>query len=132
MLFPFNQYPYLNLTDLNLDYLLSHLKKYMQLVDSLKDWQAQHEEEYEELKALYDAIVSGQFPPAMETALKEWVERNSESIIADAIKLVFFGLSDDGYFLAFIPDSWDEITFGTTGYDDFPAGIEYGRLTLSY
>ena len=132
MPFPFNQYPYLNLTDLNLDYLLSHLKEYMHLVDSLKDWQAQHEKEYEELKALYDAIISGNFPPAMEAALKEWIERNSESIIADAIELVFFGLSDDGYFLAFIPDSWDEITFGTTGYDDFPAGIEYGHLTLAY
>lgn len=128
----FNLYPYLNLNDLNLDWIIKHFKEFIDAIKDLDDWRTQHEQEYEELKAMYDAIVSGHFPPAMETALKEWIERNSESIIADAIKLVFFGLSDDGYFLAFIPDSWDEITFGTTGYDDFPAGIEYGHLTLAY
>ena len=128
----FNLYPYLNLNDLNLDWIIGHFKEFIDAIKDIDDWRARHEEEYEELKAMYDDIASGDFPPAMETALKEWVERNSESIIADAIKLVFYGLSDDGHFLAFIPDSWNEITFGTTGYDDFPAGIEYGHLTLSY
>ena len=131
MPFPFNQYPYLNLTDLNLDYLLTHLKECMQLVDSLKDWQAQHEKEYEELKVLYDAIISGNFPPEMYDALHEWVVKNSASIITDLVKMTFFVL-EDGYLVAYIPDSWTDIIFGTTGLDDFPAGYDFGHLTLTY
>ena len=29
------------------------------------------------------------------------------------MKMVWFGLTQDGYFVAYIPDSWDEITFDT-------------------
>lgn len=46
-----------------------------------------------------------------------------------AIKMVFFGLSDDGYFVAYIPNSWDCITFGTILDCESP---DYGKLTLSY
>lgn len=129
MPFPFKQYPYLNLTDLNLDYVLSHLKEFMQLVDSLKDWQAQHEKEYEELKKLYDDIITGNFPPAMYNTLHDWVVTNAASIIGDMIKAVHFGLTNDGYFCAFIPDNWSDIQFDTiTDFDD-PL---YGHLVLMY
>lgn len=69
--------------------------------------------------------------------VKEWIDNYDtsfiEQIIAEHIKMVFFGLTDDGYFVAFIPDSWDDITFSTSGYDDFPAlQPEFGHLILSY
>lgn len=54
-------------------------------------------------------------------------------IVANAIKNVFFGLTMNGYFVAYIPDSWDDITFETTGWDvDIPSHPEYGHLVLSY
>ena len=130
MFFP--QYPYINLNDLNLDWLLKHMKDLVQAVGSLDEWRDEHEKEYEELKQLYDDIVSGNFPPDMEEALKQWVIDNSVSIIAELIKHVFFNLNDEGYFVAYIPDSWSDIIFGTTGLDTFPAGIDYGHLTLNY
>ena len=47
--------------------------------------------------------------------------------------MVFFGITDDGYFVAYIPDNWDDIQFGTTGLDVFlPLQPEYGHLVLSY
>lgn len=56
-----------------------------------------------------------------------------ESYISEAIKMVFFGLTDTGYFVAYIPDSWDDITFNTTEYDiTVPCMTEYGHLVLSY
>lgn len=69
--------------------------------------------------------------------VKEWIDNYDtsfiEEVIAEYIKMVFFGLTDDGYFVAFIPDSWDDITFSTSGYDDFPAlQPEFGHLILSY
>lgn len=59
-------------------------------------------------------------------ALHEYLEKYIQT-------LVFFGLTDDGHFVAYIPESWDCIAFGTTGYDQ-PYGCDgvYGRLTLSY
>lgn len=46
---------------------------------------------------------------------------------------IFFGLTQSGYFVAYIPDSWDEIQFGTTGYDvTSPMEPEFGHLVLSY
>lgn len=55
-----------------------------------------------------------------------------ENAIANVIKMVFFGLTDSGYFVAYIPESWEDITFATTGYD-YPTGeYNYGHLVLSY
>ena len=46
---------------------------------------------------------------------------------------VYFGLTEDGYFCAYIPESWKNIQFNTTGLDiDVPLQPEYGHLVLSY
>lgn len=127
-----NQYPYINENDLNLDYILKHVKDLMARVSGLEEWQITHEAEYEELKLLYDQILSGNFPTSMIRALEVWLGRNAFDIIGEYVKMVFFGITDDGYFVAYIPESWDDIIFGTTGLDDFPAGIDYGHLTLSF
>lgn len=56
-----------------------------------------------------------------------------KQIIENAIKNVWFGLTQDGRFVAYIPESWQEITFGTTGLDSFiDCHPEFGRLLLSY
>ena len=68
----------------------------------------------------------------MIASLNTWMQENGPEIIAEFIKMVFFGLTDDGYFIAYIPDSWDDIQFGTSGLDDQPAGVDYGHLTISY
>ena len=128
----FNQYPYINENDLNLDYLLKHVKDLMSRVSGLEEWQLTHEAEYEELKLLYDQIISGNFPPSVVHAFEIWMQRNALNLVGELVKMVFFGITDDGYFVAYIPESWDDIIFGTTGYDDFPAGVDYGHLTLSY
>ena len=128
----FNIYPYLNVNDLNLDWIIKHFKEFIDEIASLDAWRQEHEREYEELKALYDAIVAGNFPPGMYNTLHSWVVENAASIIGEIIKMVFFEITDNGYFVAYIPDSWSEIIFGTTGLDDFPAGVDFGHLTLSY
>ena len=128
----FTIYPYLNVNDLNLDWIIKHFKEFIEELASLDAWRVEHEREYEELKALYDAIISGNFPDSMKAALYNWVVANSVSIIGALIKSVFFEITDDGYFVAYIPDSWSDIIFGTSGLDDFPIGIDFGHLTLTY
>lgn len=128
----FNQYPYINETDLNLDYLL---KVYKSLVDGLAEidgWIENHETEYNELKKAVEDLESGNWSPEFLEALDSYYEENLIEIIGKLIKHVFFGITDSGYFVAYIPESWEDIIFGTSGLDDFPAGVDYGHLTLTY
>lgn len=127
-----NKWPYTDFHELNADWLIESTKEMLKTVDKLDDWRAEHEVEYEELKALYDDLLAGNFTPEMEAALYKWCVENTEEIITRAIKAVFFGLTQDGYFVAYIPESWSEITFGTSGLDDFPTGVDFGHLTLTY
>ena len=46
--------------------------------------------------------------------------------------MIFLEISDSGYILYFIPDTWKDINFNTTGKDIQIDGQEYGRLVLSY
>ena len=49
------------------------------------------------------------------------------------LKMIIVGLTDDGYLIFYIPESWDDITFNTTGYDiTVPYVTDYGHLVLSY
>lgn len=70
--------------------------------------------------------------------IREWIDNFStdylEKIIAEKIAtMIFIEISDAGYIIYFIPDTWNDITFNTTELDieikDCP---EYGRLVLSY
>lgn len=126
-----NEFPYTDFHELNLSWLIEKYKFLLETLHKIDGWIEEHEEEYEELKKLYDDILAGNFPPEMIKSLEEWTIKNTESIISAAIKMVFFGL-EDGYFVAYIPDSWSEITFGTTKLDDFVAGYDFGHLTLTY
>ena len=128
----FNQYPYINENDLNLDYILKHVKDLIDRVSNLEEWKTDFEAGYEAMMLLYEQLLAGNFPDSFKRALEEWLRENAIELIGELVKLVFFGITDDGYFVAYIPESWDEIIFGTTGLDDFPAGVEYGHLTLSY
>ena len=127
-----NKYPYTDFHEVNLSWLLETVRDIIKEVDSLEEWKVQHETEYEELKILYDKIASGNFPPAMYDTLYQWVVENTPSIIGEAIKMVFFGITEDGYFVAYIPESWDDITFNTAGLDITVPDIDYGTLILSY
>ena len=68
----------------------------------------------------------------------EKYREEAEKIIKEEIEkyiatMLFFGLTEDGYFVAYIPESWDDITFNTTGLDIWlDLQPDYGHLVLSY
>ena len=69
--------------------------------------------------------------------VQDWIANYDEDKIIELldryVKFVFFGLTEDGYFVAYIPESWNDIQFSTSGYDDFTSiEPEYGHLILSY
>lgn len=72
-----------------------------------------------QLQKEVDKLLSGDFSSLIQDAINK------------AIKNVWFGLTTTGYFVAYIPESWEEIKFNTTGYDIIISGVEYGHLVLS-
>ena len=128
----FNKFPYTDFHELNLDFLLTNYKRLLDSLSELDSWVDEHEKEYEALKQMVDDLENGKWSDEFIESLLKWYRDNIVDIIGELIKQVFFGLTDDGYFVAYIPQAWSDITFGTTGLDDFPAGVEYGHLTLSY
>lgn len=52
----FNQYPYRNISDTNLDWLFTTYQQIVDDVKALKEWRQTHTTEYEELKARVDAV----------------------------------------------------------------------------
>ena len=128
----FNQYPYINVNDLNLDWIIKHFKDFIDEISKLEAWKSTHEKQYAELLKLVNDLNSGNWTPQFVATLVSWYKENIVDIIGEMVKQVFFGITDDGYFVAYIPESWNDIKFGTTGLDDYIAGVDYGHLTLSY
>lgn len=124
-----NEYPYTDFHELNLTWIIERIKILMDQVKNLEDWRADHEQEYQELKDLYDAVMSGNFPPSIVQAFEDWMSRNAIELVGKLVKHVYFGLTDNGYFCAFIPDNWSDITFDTIDVADDPL---YGHLMLMY
>src|SRR5699024_6005183 len=78
---------------------------------------------YEKLKEVEDTlqeyadILDGKindFDQIILTKTEKWLDENMEDILTQAVKIVWFGLTDDGYFMAVIPENWREIEFDTT------------------
>ena len=96
-----------------------------------------HSDAITELQELYAALVD-EFDQFKESGfidyyyqqIWKWINENLDDIFKDFLKItVFFGLTLDGYFVAYIPDSWNEITFDTGAVYN---SDDYGRLKLLY
>lgn len=86
-------------------------------------------DDIEALKVQFQKFLDGEMLDFYEAQIQAWIDENMERIIKAAIKMVFFGLTQEGYFVAYIPESWNEITFDTVmNYAD----ENYGRLVLEY
>jgi len=128
----FFEFPHTRTYDSDLGWLIKIVKQVCEAVNGLDEWKSEHEHEYEELKALYDSLMSGNFPPSIVEAFNRWAAANMPSLIHEMIMTVWFGITDDGYFVAYIPESWEDIIFNTTGLDISIPNYEYGHLVLSY
>ena len=82
-----------------------------------------------ELQELFRQFQESGFDDYYATQVETWINSHLEYIYDHTIKQIYFGLTLDGYFVAYIPESWDDIIFDTImNYSD----PNYGCLTLSY
>lgn len=80
-----------------------------------------------ELQNAFQRFIDGQYDDYYKAMILKWINENMERLIAAAIKHLYFGLTDDGYFCAYIPESWSDIVFDTGAVF---GRSDYGRLIL--
>ena len=73
--------------------------------------------EVEDTLQQYSDVLDGKiddFDNIILSKTEQWLADNMENILTEAIQMVWFGLTDDGYFMAVIPENWSEIDFDTS------------------
>lgn len=127
-------YPWTNLHDLNLDWVIEVCQKALKEVDrfpaQIEDLQSQIDSANGDIDKIKKYLASNEFINQNLSAIETYIQDNLPDIVSQYVKYIFFGLTDDGHFAAYIPDSWDFISFDT-GAD--PSDTErYGHLILKY
>lgn len=74
-------------------------------------------------------ILDGKAEGLYLNALKNYIDTNLEGIVGRIVKFISFGLTDDGYFIATIPDTWEFISFNTIM--EYPSEL-WGHLVLNW
>lgn len=89
----------------------------------------QLKEELDLVQAELEKVKNGEYVSLYINALASWIDNNLQELVGRVVKYVFFGLTDDGYFCAYIPDSWKFINFDTIIDTSSPL---YGHLLLQW
>lgn len=127
----FFEFPHTRTYDNDLGWLIKHCKANTEAIAALEAWKNDTAKDINDLKAVIDMIRSGSLPPDIAAGMEEWIAANFYDIVGEMVKTVWFGLTDAGYFVAYIPDSWRDVVFKTTGYDyTTELQPEYGHLVL--
>lgn len=82
-----------------------------------------------ELQELFKEFQEHGFDDYYADQVAAWIQDNLEWIFEKVVKQVYFGLTLDGHFVAYIPDGWSDIVFDT----GMNYGVDtYGRLILRW
>ena len=104
----------------------SKAEQYLDFVAKLtNNWNKEYTDEVQEKLDEFEALLDF----GSETTITKWIEKNLDYIFSETVKQVYFGLNEQGYFVAYIPESWDDIVFDTGA----AYGVDtYGRLILRW
>lgn len=82
-----------------------------------------------ELQTELKAFKEHGFDDYYKEQVQEWIDENLDNIFGYVIRQVYFGLTLEGYFVAYIPRGWNDIVFDTgANYSE----ETYGRLILKW
>lgn len=111
--------------------LCKQLHKLICYIDMVGDKVNIDHDEIEQLKEQFRKFMESGFDDYYAEQIEAWVRDHMPDIISQYVKQVFFGLTLDGYFVAYIPEgsAWEDVIFDTGQVYD---ADDYGRLELFY
>lgn len=71
-----------------------------------------------EMNETLEKIKNGDYIDLYLDPIKDFIDENVQKLVSRIVSYVSFGLTADGYFSAYIPDSWDFLGFDTIPYGD--------------
>ena len=95
---------------------------------NLNDWQEAQDAVMTQLVQMVEDFINGGYRQDFDQFAQAWLRENVEEALALGSHMVFFGLTDDGYFKATIPQKWAMVFGSILDYDD----PNYGSLTITY
>lgn len=112
-----------------LNEVIENLNKQGQNVNDLMVFYNQLKARVDALENEVDAIKNGEYVHLYLDSIINWIDANLQCLVARIVKFVCFGLSDDGYFTAYIPATWAFLSFDTVATYDDP---DYGKLIIQW
>ena len=109
--------------------LCKQMHKMICFIDYMSDNLGIAKEELEELEDQFQKFQESGFDDYYAAQIEEWVNENLETLYHVLVQQVYFGLNEQGYFVAYIPESWSDIVFDTGA--DYALDT-YGRLILRW
>ncbi len=129
-------FPHTHFYETDLRELLHKVSTYDEAIRTLNEWIRVNGPKINDFeKFINDMQKSSTLPDGVKEALFDWASEHLVDLVGQTVKMVFFGLTDDGHFCAWIPDSWRDITFNTSDYDIILTAhpeVGFGHLILSY
>ena len=129
-------FPHTRTYDTDLGWIIKHISEYDDIIKTLDEWIEVNTPKIDDLITfMKDLQNENTLPEGVKEAIYNWCAHHLTDLIGATISNVFFEINDEGYFVAYVPDSWNDITFNTTYWDivlsDHPE-YGFGHLVLSY
>lgn len=125
----FFEFPHTRTYDSDLGWLIAEMKKIMDESSASSEWKAQVDAKLTELENYINDLNSGDFSNGFEEGLASWISTSLPVLLSQFVKFIQFGITNTGYFCAYIPDHWDFISFDTISDGESPL---FGHLILMY
>lgn len=124
---------YYELLNKVVEYLNQLVDKYNLMVDATNQNTediADLQQAVQELQEELDKVKNGEYVSLYLESIINWIDANLQCLVARIVKFVCFGLTDDGYFCAYIPQTWKFLQFDTGM--DYNKKDTYGHLIIEW
>lgn len=124
---------YYELLNKVVQYLNDVIGKYNEMVDAVNtntEDIALLKEAVSDLEAELEKVKNGDYVSLYLESIINWIDNNLQCLVSRIVKFVCFGLTQDGYFCAYIPQTWKFLNFDTgMNYSDKQT---YGHLIIEW
>ena len=82
-----------------------------------------------ELQEAFEQFMASGFDDYYKVQVHDWIQQNFQMIMDGLLgHMLFFGLTESGYFTAYVPEKWAFVLDTVLDYQD----EDYGCLTITY
>lgn len=109
--------------------VVAHLNTMVTVINNNADSSDELQDRIKAIEDMLGELMEGGLEEIYNQKMRDWLDQNMWCMLSWAARCVWFGITDDGYFCAYIPDNMNFLVFDTIMDPD---SEYYGCLTMSY